>query len=287
MEPYLYWRKKLKDEGFRITATRDTILRIILDSHSESAVEEIHKKALDLDPEIGIATVYRNINLLQKIGLIKKAGINNNKLRYVLSEFNIESLEKESDVFKSIEYLKELNGIRDRMSKQLEEVEKIKIQKEIKLEEMLKNTLDVDAIIKRYGNDRGNLIQILIEAQEKYNWLPKHVLYQISELLNIPLTKIYNIASFYKFFDLEPRGKHSIVVCTGTACHVRGSMNLLQRIVNVLGVGPGDTTDDLKFTLDTVNCMGACALGPVMMVDKQYFSNPSTAKLKKIFETFN
>jgi len=127
---------------------------------------------------------------------------------------------------------------------------------------------------------------MFIDVQTDYNWLPKHALHHISNKLDIPLTNIYSIASFYKFFILEPRGKHSITVCTGTACHVRGATNLLQRIVNVLGVKPGDTTEDLKFTLDTVNCLGVCALGPVMMVDNQYHSNPSIGKLKKIFSKF-
>ena len=140
--------------------------------------------------------------------------------------------------------------------------------------------------IERYDFQGSNLIQMLLDVQAEYNWLPKHALYHIGDKLDVPLTRVYNIASFYKFFNLEPRGKHSIVVCTGTACHVRGSMSLLQRIVNVLDVKPGDTTEDMKFTLDTVNCLGVCALGPVMMLDKQYYSDPSISKLKKIFSKF-
>jgi NADH-quinone oxidoreductase subunit E len=284
MEPYNYWRNKLKENGFRLTAARDIILKTILDDPGQKNIEEIYEKALELDPEIGIATVYRNINNLQKIGLLKKIETDNNRLQYTFNYVDIDEPDEESDVLRNIGYLKD---IRDMMSRQLKEVEKIKKKKEIKLEEMLKNRIDVNSVMEKYGNREDHLIQILIEVQEEYNWLPKHVLYHISDMLSVPLTRIYNIASFYKLFDLEPRGKHSIVVCTGTACHVRGSMNLLQRIVNVLGVKPGDTTDDLRFTLDTVNCLGVCALGPVMMVDKQFYSDPSTAGLKKIFNAFN
>ncbi len=284
MEPYNYWRSKLKENGFRQTAARDIILKTILDDPGKKNIEEIHKKALELDPDIGIATIYRNINILKDLGLLKKIETDNNRLQYTFNYAGIDELDKESDVLRNIGYLKD---VRDMMSRQLKEVEKIKKKKEIKLEEMLKNRIDVNSVMEKYGNREDNLIQILIEVQEEYNWLPKHALCHISDRLSVPLTRIYNIASFYKFFDLEPRGKHSIVVCTGTACHVRGSMNLLQRIVNVLGVKPGDTTEDLRFTLDTVNCLGVCALGPVMMVDKQFYSDPSTAGLKKIFKAFN
>jgi NADH-quinone oxidoreductase subunit E len=126
---------------------------------------------------------------------------------------------------------------------------------------------------------------MLIDFQTEYNWLPKHVLFYVGNKVNAPLSQIYSIASFYKFFNLEPRGKYQIIVCAGTACHVRGSMNLLQRIVNVLKIKPGDTTSDYKFTLDTVNCLGCCALGPVMLFNNKYYSNPSKKDIEKLFSS--
>ncbi|MCL4377464.1 MAG: NAD(P)H-dependent oxidoreductase subunit E [Actinobacteria bacterium] len=154
------------------------------------------------------------------------------------------------------------------------------------LEDMTEDFEEIDKILKKHDYSSNSLIQMLIDFQSKFNWLPKFVLYNISSKLNIPLTNIYSVATFYKFFNLEPRGKYSIVVCAGTACHVRGSENLLQRIVNILDINPGDTTDDFKFTLDTVNCLGCCALGPVMVLNERYYSNPSTKQLEKLFSEF-
>lgn len=157
------------------------------------------------------------------------------------------------------------------------------MKKELIMEDLQEDIKEIDKIIEKHDYLCSNLIQMLIDFQSKYNWLPKFVLFYISSKLNIPLTNIYSIASFYKFFNLEPRGKYSIIVCDGTACHVRGSMNLLQRIVNVLGIKPGDTTTDYKFTLDTVNCLGCCALGPVMLFNNKYYSNPNTKKIESLF----
>jgi len=153
------------------------------------------------------------------------------------------------------------------------------------LDEIINNFGRIDKILEKHQHNRSNLIQILIDFQAEYNWLPKHVLIYAGEKINVPLTQVYNIASFYKFFTLEPRGKYQVVVCDGTACHVRGSINLLQRIVNILKINPGDTTQDYKFTLDTVNCLGCCALGPVMFFNKKYHSDPSTKELEKLFNS--
>ena len=281
-----FWQKKIKDKGLRFTNTRGIILEIFLNSPGENNAEQIYKIARTIYPEIGIATVYRNINLLEKINVIKKSRVQGNKIKYILNKIDIDEMEKNSGISDSLGELKTLGKIKEQISNQLIEIDKLKKVKEIKLEEMIKNISDIDEIIERYDFQGSNLIQMLLDVQAEYNWLPKHALYHIGDKLDVPLTRVYNIASFYKFFNLEPRGKHSIVVCTGTACHVRGSMNLLQRIVNVLDVKPGDTTEDMKFTLDTVNCLGVCALGPVMMLDKQYYSDPSISKLKKIFSKF-
>lgn len=99
------------------------------------------------------------------------------------------------------------------------------------------------------------------------------------------MTQIYNIATFYKAFSLKPQGRHLVSVCMGTACHVRQSPRLLDRVTETLGIKPGETTGDLQFSLNTVNCLGCCALGPVMMIDDKYYSNPSLDELKEIFES--
>jgi len=98
------------------------------------------------------------------------------------------------------------------------------------------------------------------------------------------LTQIYHIATFYKAFSLKPQGRHSVSVCMGTACHVRGATGLLNKTMDTLKIKPGETSKDMQFTLNTVNCLGCCALGPVMMVDGKYHSNPSAGKLKEVFE---
>jgi NADH-quinone oxidoreductase subunit E len=174
--------------------------------------------------------------------------------------------------------------IQEQLDKWISELNKIKNEKEIKLEEMMNDFSKIDKLIGRHSNDSSNLIQILLDVQGEYKWLPKHALLYVGNKLDVPLTRIYGIASFYKFFNLTPKGKYEIIVCAGTACHVRGSMNLLQRIINILKIKPGDTTPDYRFTLDTVNCLGCCALGPVMYFNKKYYSDPSTKELKKLFK---
>jgi NADH-quinone oxidoreductase subunit E len=165
------------------------------------------------------------------------------------------------------------------------DLNKIRREKEIELEEIINDFGRIDKILEKHELNKNNLIQMLIDFQTEYNWLPKHVLFYVGNKVNAPLSQIYSIASFYKFFNLEPRGKYQIIVCAGTACHVRGSMNLLQRIVNVLKIKPGDTTSDYKFTLDTVNCLGCCALGPVMLFNNKYYSNPSKKDIEKLFSS--
>jgi len=141
---------------------------------------------------------------------------------------------------------------------------------------------EVDKILDKYQRAERFLIQILLEIQKRYNWLPKEALLWLSIQLGIPLNRIYQIASFYKAFSLIPRGRHLIKVCMGTACHVRGAMTLLARTEQFLGIKSGETSKDLRFSLERVNCLGCCALGPVIMIDEEYLSNPSTSQLEKI-----
>lgn len=141
----------------------------------------------------------------------------------------------------------------------------------------------VDQTVDRHGGDKNALIQILLDIQQENRWLPKDALIWISQKLDIPLTQIYHIATFYKAFSLVPKGRHSVLVCMGTACHVRGAPRLLDKVTEVLNINPGQTSRDMQFTLNTVNCLGCCALGPVMVVDDEYHSNPSTKEMEKIF----
>jgi NADH:ubiquinone oxidoreductase subunit E len=133
------------------------------------------------------------------------------------------------------------------------------------------------------GND-GNLINILGAIQERYNYLPEDILRQLALSLAIPLRDVYGLATFYKSFRLEPRGKHLISVCVGTACHVRGAPSIAAEFTNQLGIRPGETTRDNEFTLETVYCLGACALGPIVVVDGKYFSNVKRARVKAILD---
>jgi NADH-quinone oxidoreductase subunit E len=138
----------------------------------------------------------------------------------------------------------------------------------------------LDEIIDGYSADPSMLIQILLDVQKKMHWLSKPTLRRISARLQVPLTRITRIATFYTMFSLKPQGRNSVQVCTGTACHVRGATELLTRTENVLGLKPGETDEEMKFTLKTVNCLGCCALGPVMTMGGAYHSNPSVADLK-------
>ncbi len=141
-------------------------------------------------------------------------------------------------------------------------------------------------IIERHGHQKASLIGILQDVQVKMSFLPRKALVQVAKSLDLPLTHIYEVATFYKAFSLEPRGKHTIHVCLGTACHVRGGARILDYLENRLEVKPGETTKDLSFTLESVNCLGACALGPMMVIDKKYYGKINTNKIESILEKY-
>ena len=140
----------------------------------------------------------------------------------------------------------------------------------------------IQEILDKHGEGEGILIPILEEIQAKYSYLPEEALRMVSETTNISLVDIYGVATFYRAFSLEPRGKHLVSVCVGTACHVRGAPAIAKEFEKQLGICPGGTTPDREFTLETVNCLGACALGPIVVVDGQYFSNVTQTAVKKI-----
>jgi len=144
----------------------------------------------------------------------------------------------------------------------------------------------VSAIINKYNGDRGQLVSILQDIQTEYLYLPKEALIQVSEAMAIPASQVYNVATFFRAFSLEPRGKYLINVCLGTACHVRGAARVLEKIELSLATKRGETTKDRKFTLETVNCMGACALGPMVKIDGEYFGQMSTDKVDNLLTKF-
>ena len=151
------------------------------------------------------------------------------------------------------------------------------------------NQEKVDKIIDRYSakEGKGILIQLLLDIQNEFNWLPGEAIVQISERLQVPVSQIYRIASFYKVMSLAPIGRHLIQVCLGTACHVRGGPKIRDKVEERLKIKTGETTSDMKFTLRLVNCLGCCALGPVMVVDNDYHGKITTAKVKEVLESYD
>jgi NADH-quinone oxidoreductase subunit E len=145
---------------------------------------------------------------------------------------------------------------------------------------------EIDAIVDRYGAKESWVLAILQDIQTKEKYLPKEALERVGARLNIPLNKIYRIATFYRAFSLTPRGRHTIHVCMGTACHVRGAQRVADQLNLELGIHPGETTKDRNFTLETVNCLGVCAAGPVVAIDGEYFGKMSPVKITGVLKKF-
>ena len=145
---------------------------------------------------------------------------------------------------------------------------------------------EIDAIIDRYEEKESSILAILQDIQAKEKYLPKETLEHVGERLRIPLNKIYRMATFYRAFSLPPRGFQEIQVCLGTACHVRGAQRIADQINLELGIRPGETTRDQNFTLETVNCLGVCAAGPVVAIDGQYFGKMSPGKVEGTLKKF-
>jgi len=144
----------------------------------------------------------------------------------------------------------------------------------------------VAAIINKYNADKEQLIPILQDTQAEFHYLPQEVLTQVSDTMGVPLSRVYSVATFFKAFSLKPRGKHLINVCLGTACHVRGTSKVLEQLERSLNASRGETTSDFKFTLETVNCMGCCALGPVVNIDGEYFGQLSADKVDSLLARY-
>ena len=145
----------------------------------------------------------------------------------------------------------------------------------------------IDAIIKKYDAKKEFLICILQDIQNIYEYLPRKALIHVSENLDIPLIQVYGVATFFKAFSLTPKGGHTCTVCLGTACHVRGAEKVLDKLKRTLDIDVGETTKDMQFTLKTVNCLGACALGPMMVVDNDYHGHMSQNKVDTILKKYS
>lgn len=144
------------------------------------------------------------------------------------------------------------------------------------------DTKKLKGIIARYNGEKNFLLAILQDIQEVYNYLPLPILKMVSREMDIPLMRVYEVATFYNAFSLTPRGEHVVRLCVGTACHVRGAAGILDKLERTLEIKPGETSGDMKFTLETVNCVGACALGPVMVMDGEYHGQVTLATVDKV-----
>jgi len=149
------------------------------------------------------------------------------------------------------------------------------------------NLNPVDLIVDKYQEKRTALISILHDVQDRYKYLPDEALKMVASRLRMDINEIYGVATFYKSFTLTPQGKHSITLCLGTACHVRGGPKVLRELKGLLHIEPGQTTADRQFSLNVVNCLGVCAIGPVMMVDRKFYGEMSPIRAKKIIEKLN
>jgi len=141
---------------------------------------------------------------------------------------------------------------------------------------------ELEALTAKAVGRRGALIQVLQDVQDRFHWLPPEALEHVAEALGVPLVQVYGVATFYKSFSLSPRGRHTCTVCMGTACHVRGGAAVLEQFERKLGIAAGQTTADGKYTLERVNCLGACALAPLAVVDGRYYSQMNEAKAEAV-----
>ena len=144
-----------------------------------------------------------------------------------------------------------------------------------------------DLIEERFAGDQENLIMILQAINKEYNFLPRPALHYVSTKLDVPLSQIYGIATFYSMFSLEPRGKNIITICLGTACHVRGGERIKERLEGHLGIPAGDTTEDMRFTLETVRCIGCCSLGPVVTINEKVYARTDSEKTLKTVDQYD
>lgn len=145
---------------------------------------------------------------------------------------------------------------------------------------------ELDPIIEKYKNKPGNLIPVLHEVQKKVGYLPQYVQEYVSEKLKIPFSQVYGVVTFYSFFSTEPKGDHTIGVCMGTACYVKGAENILDKLKEELNVDIGETSEDGRFTMTITRCLGTCSMAPVIMIDDKVYGEVTTAKIPEILEKY-
>jgi NADH-quinone oxidoreductase subunit E len=144
----------------------------------------------------------------------------------------------------------------------------------------------VAEIVKKYSKDKSQLVSILQDIQTEYNYLPREALDKLSKKLDVPQSQVYSMATFFRAFSLNKRGKHIVNVCLGTACHVRGAELILESLERQMGVMRGQTTQDMNFTLESVNCMGCCATGPVVKIGEEYFGHMTNDKVEPMLKKY-
>ena len=148
------------------------------------------------------------------------------------------------------------------------------------------NAEKVENLIESYIDKKEQLISLLQDVQAEFNYIPQDVLVRISQKLEIPLSQVFSVATFFQAFSLKPRGRHTITVCLGTACHIKGGQRIVDKMERDYDLKPGETTEDMRFSLETANCLGCCALGPVMVIDGKYESKVTPDKLDKILKKY-
>jgi len=148
------------------------------------------------------------------------------------------------------------------------------------------NEHTIDAILERHQKDPSSVIQVLLDVQNELYYLPKDILENVSKSLDVPLSRIYHLATFYKAFSLKPKGKYPIAVCTGTACHVQGAVKILEQLERELHIKEGETTSDKKFSVESVRCLGCCGLAPVVTVGKNLHGKVPVSRVGKILKEY-
>lgn len=287
----------------KIPEIDSSIVPIIITGYGtiDSAVESMKIGAFDFltkpfEPEKLLETVVRGIKLSE---LRKESKEGEEKISEPSPPVKPPVSDKQNVLLKGLEVLgeyyalgyeeqnfyKELKYLEAEAKYHAESLGQVK-KKEKAILDTVNQLRKIDDIIGSYNYKKSALIQILLDIQHEYNWLPPHILNWISLRLTVPITTLYTLANFYEVLSLEPIGDHIIQVCQGTACHVRGSSELMQRVSALLDIQPGETDVDRLFTLKSVHCLGCCALAPVMKVDDQYYRNPSIETLKEIFTTY-
>lgn len=149
---------------------------------------------------------------------------------------------------------------------------------------MKDQSVDIDTILERYPGEPRYLISLLQDVQASYQYISEENIDLICDHVNVPVSQAWSVVTFYKSFSLEPKGEHELKVCLGTACHLKGGQRLVDNLTRELSIQPGQTTPDQKITLETVNCLGACAIAPVVVVDEKYHSKMTARKMDKILK---